>query len=86
MRRLFRYSKIDKRLFSGFRRENGFFIASSEKALLDAFYLMSYGRYALDISALDAGKFNRHMIKQLSSDFPLRTRKLLRKHGYLQTA
>jgi predicted transcriptional regulator of viral defense system len=83
---IFRYSKIDKRLFFGFKRENGVFIASPEKALLDAFYLMSYGRYALDISALDAQKLDRQIIKQLSGEFPLKTRKLLKKHGYLQAA
>ena len=74
---VFRYSKIDEKLFFEFKRENGFFIASPEKALLDAFYLMSYGRYALDISALDADKLNRQMIKQLSSEFPLKTRNML---------
>jgi len=83
---VFRYSKIDEKLFFEFKRESGFFIASPEKALLDAFYLMSYGRYALDISALDADKLNRQMIKQLSSEFPLKTRNMLKKHGYLQAA
>jgi hypothetical protein len=73
-------------LYFGFRKEKGVFIASPEKALLDAFYLMSYGRYALDISALDAEKLDRQMIKQLSSEFPLKTRKMLKKHGYLQAA
>ncbi|MBW2408876.1 MAG: hypothetical protein JRF72_03690 [Deltaproteobacteria bacterium] len=79
---IFRYSKIDKKLFFEFNRENGFFMASPEKALLDAFYLMSYGRYALDISALDAQKLDRQTIKQLSCEFPLKTRKMLKKHGY----
>jgi len=83
---VFRYSKIDEKLYFGFRKEKGVFIASPEKALLDAFYLMSYGRYALDISALDAEKLDRQMIKQLSSEFPLKTRKMLKKHGYLQAA
>lgn len=83
---IFRYTKIDERLFFEFKKENGFFIASPEKALLDSFYLMSYGRYSLDISALDADKFNRQKINQLSIEFPLRTQMLLQKHGYLQAA
>jgi hypothetical protein len=83
---VFRYSKIDEKLFFEFKKENGFFIASPEKALLDAFYLMSYGRYSLDISAMDADKLDRQMIKQLSSEFPLRTQNMLNKHGYLQAA
>lgn len=83
---VFRYSKIDERLFIAFKKENGFFIARPEKALIDAFYLMSYGRYALDISALDADKLDRQLIKQISREFPLKTRKMLKKHGYLPAA
>lgn len=81
-----RYVKVNKALYFGFKKEKGFFIASPEKALLDAFYLMSYGRYALDISSLDRMKLDMGKIKQLSRTFPLRTRKLLKKHGYLKPA
>lgn len=45
---VFRYTKISGSLYFGFKKEKDFFIATPEKALLDAFYLMSYGRYALD--------------------------------------
>ena len=83
---VFRYSKIDETLYFGFKKEKGFFIATPEKALLDAFYLMSYGRYALDISALDTDKLVRENISRLSSKFPLKTRRMLKKHGYLQSA
>ncbi|MFQ5485255.1 MAG: type IV toxin-antitoxin system AbiEi family antitoxin domain-containing protein [Desulfobacterales bacterium] len=81
-----RYVKVNKALYFGFKKEKGFFIASPEKALLDAFYLMSYGRYALDISSLDRMKLDMGKINQLSRTFPLRTRKLLKKHGYLKPA
>jgi predicted transcriptional regulator of viral defense system len=83
---VFRYSKINETLYFGFRKEKDFFIATPEKALLDAFYLMSYGRYSLDLSALDADKLDRVAIRSLSSEFPLKTERLLRKYGYLQTA
>lgn len=79
---VFRYSKINDTLYFGFRKEKGFFIAVPEKALLDAFYLMSLGRYAMDLSALDADRFDRDMIKNLGSKFPLKTKTLLKKHGY----
>ena len=62
----FRYTKVNKDLYYGFKKEKGFFIATPEKALLDAFYLMSYGRYSLLISALDASKFVRSEVKSLS--------------------
>jgi predicted transcriptional regulator of viral defense system len=81
---VFRYSKINETFYFGFKKEKGFFIATPEKALLDAFYLMSYGRYALDISALDVGKLDRENIERLISKFPLKTRNMLKKHGYFQ--
>jgi len=83
---VFRYSKINEILYFGFKKEKEFFIATPEKALLDSFYLMSYGRYALDVSALDADKLDRENIRRLSSKFPLKTRHMLKKHGYLQAA
>jgi len=83
---VFRYAKITGALYFGFNKEKGFFIATPEKALLDAFYLMSLGRYALDLAALDAAKFDRNEIKRLSREFPWKTRNLLKKHGYLTAA
>ncbi len=80
---VFRYSKIAGNLYFGFKKEKEFFIATPEKALLDAFYLMSYGRYALDISALDSDKLDRNEITRLSTEFPLKTKTVLKKHGYL---
>ena len=80
---VFRYSKIAGNLYFGFKKEKEFFIATPEKALLDAFYLMSYGRYALDISALDSDKLDRNEIMRLSIEFPLKTKTMLKKHGYL---
>ncbi|ABW66636.1 type IV toxin-antitoxin system AbiEi family antitoxin domain-containing protein [Desulfosudis oleivorans] len=80
---VFRYTRIAPRLYSGFRREKGFFIATPEKALVDAFYLMSLGRYALDVSALDDTRLDLKGLKAASRDFPEKTRKLMRTHGYL---
>ena len=86
--------KLDKLLLGKFRlaelqavlcgKEKEFFIATPEKALLDSFYLMSYGRYALDLSALDADKLDRENIRRLSSKFPLKTRHMLKRYRYLQ--
>ncbi|MBW1803704.1 MAG: type IV toxin-antitoxin system AbiEi family antitoxin domain-containing protein [Deltaproteobacteria bacterium] len=83
---VFRYAKVASGLYLGFKKEKDFFIATPEKALLDAFYLMSYGRYSLDISALDATRLDREEVKRLSKKFPLRTRKMLKKYGFLKTA
>ena len=80
---VFRYVKLAADLYSEFKKEKNFFIATPEKALLDAFYLMSYGRYSLDLSSLDASKFDRREIERLSRKFPLKTKNMLKRHGYL---
>ena len=73
-------------MYGGFKKEKGFFIATPEKALLDAIYLMSYGRYALDMSAIDPKKVDENELMRLSKEFPIRTRDMLKRHGYLSTA
>jgi len=83
---IFRYIKIIRTLYFGFIRQQEFFIATPEKAFLDAVYLMSFGRYALDLAAIDPGKLNRKELRQMSRNYPPQTRKILNKHGYLGTA
>lgn len=80
---VFRYIKIAGNLYHTFVKEKDIFIATPEKALLDAFYLMSHGRYSLDLSSLDAAGMDRREIKRLSRELPLRTKNLLKKNGYL---
>ena len=65
---IFRYVKINSALYFGFKKEKDFFIATPEKALVDAFYLMSYGRYALDISALSEEKLDKEEIVGLETE------------------
>jgi predicted transcriptional regulator of viral defense system len=79
---VFRYAKVAGALYFGFKKEKDFFIASPEKALLDAIYLMTYGRYGLDISALDVTKLNIKEIERLSRKYPLKTQNMLKKYGY----
>jgi len=82
---LFRYTKIAAPLYSGFSRQDGFFVASPEKALVDAVYLVSFGRYALDFSSIDPEKINPYEIAKISKPYPCRTKTMLRSHGYLKT-
>jgi predicted transcriptional regulator of viral defense system len=82
---IFKYVKVNSAYYFGFKKEKDFFIATPEKALVDAFYLMSYGRYALDISALSAEKLDKESIRRISNVFPLKTRSMLKKYGYLKT-
>jgi hypothetical protein len=83
---VFRYTKVSRPLYFGFIRQQDFFMATPEKAFLDAMYLMSFGRYALDFTAIDSDKLNREEIRRLSRRYPLKTRKMLEKHGYLGPA
>lgn len=80
---VFKYTKIAEPLYFGYGKRKGFFIATPEKALLDAFYLMSYGRYALDLSALHAAKLDLPQLSSMAESFPPRTKTLLTAHGYL---
>lgn len=80
---VFRYVKLSPDLYKAFHKDKGFFIASPEKALLDAFYLMSCGRYSLDLASLDGSKLSREEMKRVSQNFPLKTKKLLKRYGYL---
>ena len=57
----FSYILIKDACYNGFVQKGGFFIAAPEKALADAVYLASLGRYNLDASALN---FNRIDVKK----------------------
>ena len=80
---VFRYVKLAANLYGEFKKEQGIFIATPEKALLDAFYLISYGRYSLDLSSLDTTKLDRRELERLGRNFPLKTKNMLKRYGYL---
>ena len=72
----FNYTKISKQYYFDFNKLNGVFIASPEKALLDALYLASLGRYSLDFSALETSKFDKEKLRGLFVGYPKKTNKL----------
>jgi hypothetical protein len=76
----FRYIKISPILYGGFKKDNGVFIASPEKAILDSFYLASMGRYPLDISSLDLTKLNEQSLAELSTIYPPKAMKHFERH------
>jgi len=80
---IFRYTRVSSDRYFGFNKQKGFFMAIPEKAFLDSVYLMSFGRYALDLASIDAEKLDRSEVKRMSRKFPLKTRKMLEKNGYL---
>ncbi len=81
---VFNFTKIGADLYSGFKKDKDFFIATPEKAFLDALYLTSLGRYNFDIDSIDFGKINRNEIRKLGKRFPAKTQKLLNKNGHFR--
>lgn len=69
----FDFYKLDRRYYFGYERKRGFFIASKEKALVDAAYLSSLGKYSIDKASLDTGKLNAGEIRRILKAFPDRT-------------
>ena len=82
-RTVFQYTRINADLYFGFVKQKGFFMATPEKAFLDAIYLMSLGRYDLDLASMDIDKLDRVQLKGMVRKFPLKTQKVLENHGYL---
>jgi len=74
---VFNYTRIKKKLYFGFSKTRGFFIAFPEKAFLDALYLMSLKRYKFDLTSLDIDKLDMGKIKKMVKRFPVKTKKLL---------
>ena len=70
---VFNYAKIAKDLYFGFEKVESCYIATPEKALMDAIYLESYGRYRIDVSSLDLSRFNKDEICRILIKFPERT-------------
>lgn len=81
-----RYSKISDRLYFGFEKRKSVFIAQPEKALIDAIYLTSLGRYSIDIAAINIKRLNQEVLAQMSEAYPLKTIKMLRNYGFISTA
>ncbi len=69
----FRFYKTHPKLFGGFKREDGYFMASPEKALVDAVHLSLYGSYGLDRAALSSRRLDRRRLLAMLRPYPART-------------
>jgi len=74
---VFRYVKVSPALYTGFVKDQGAFIATPEKALLDSIYLASMGRYTLDLASLDLGKLDRKKLAFIAGSYPSKTKNFL---------
>ena len=77
----FNYIKVSRVFYYGFDRQKEVFIASPEKALADALYLTSLGRYSLDFAALEKSRIDLKKLEVLLKTFPEKTGKLWRAYG-----
>lgn len=82
---VFNFTRIQKNLYGGFIKKNNFFIATPEKAFLDALYLQSLGRYNLDIDTLDLSRLDRNTIRNLIARYPRRTQRLYQNECFRET-
>jgi predicted transcriptional regulator of viral defense system len=83
---IFNYTRLNQDFYEGFVKQNNFFIATPEKALLDACYLMALGRYKFDVSAIDLDKVNHDRLIKEVKKFPKKTQYFMEKHGFISEA
>ncbi len=77
--RAFSFYKLKKPYYFGFIKKNDIFIATKEKAFLDALYLYSFGKYKIDFSSLDLEKLDKERLKMLLKTFPRKTKNIVKK-------
>ncbi len=75
--RTFNFYKLQKKYYFGFIKKNNIFIATKEKAFIDAVYLYSFGKYRLDFNALDMAKLDKKNMKTLLKSFPKKTKDII---------
>lgn len=73
----FNFYKFKKDYYFGFEKRKGVFLAVKEKALVDAVYLYSFGKYKIDFSSLDLKSFDRNKLLKIIKVFPLKTQKII---------
>jgi len=83
---IFNYTKIKPALYLGFVKKEGFFMATPEKAFLDAIYLMTLGRYNFDLTSIDFSKLNVKALQMTATKFPAKTKMALEKYDYFSEA
>lgn len=76
----FVFSKIDRKLYQGFQKVDGYFIAEPEKALLDVLYFMSLKKYEFDFTACDFKKINKTKAKTYIKLYPEKVKTLWRRN------
>lgn len=64
------FHHLKPELFFGYRLENGLYVATREKALLDQLYLVSRGKSAVNIEELDLREIHKATFEEYATKFP----------------
>jgi predicted transcriptional regulator of viral defense system len=75
---VFRYTRMSRSLYGGFEKRGDVFMATPEKAFVDAVYLDVFGKYSLDTAALDLKRLDRRRLQQVVRSFPNRVKERVR--------
>ena len=70
----FDFYKIKRQCYFDFVKKGEIFMASKEKAFVDAAYLYSFGKYKMDTASLDMDKLDRERVKEILKEFPQKTK------------
>lgn len=76
---VFSYVKLQSRYYGDFVKKDGIFIATKEKAFLDAAYLFSFGKYKFDIDSLDMKKLELKKLQSLLNVYPNKTKETVKR-------
>lgn len=71
------YTQLANRLFFGYILEDGIYIATPEKALMDTIYLVSKGKRTLTVDELYLKNIDKEKFKEISSKFPKNTKNMV---------
>ncbi len=69
------YRHLKKELFFGYFLKDGLYVAYPEKALLDTFYIASFGKLKINFKTLDYSKINRKKFLGWLKKYPPKTQK-----------
>ena len=73
------YTQLANRLFFGYTLENGIYLATPEKALMDTIYLISKGKRTLNLEELYLKDIDKEKLKEISLKFPKNTEDMVKK-------
>ena len=76
---VFNFYKLKKELYFDFVKKGNIFIATKEKAFVDALYLYSFGKYKVDFDSLSLEKLDKKEIARIIKVFPKKTKEIARK-------